>query len=176
MTNQSLQIKAVPLRLALKTTIRHAAATRNEGESIWVQAKRRDHTGYGEGCPRAYVAGDELTSSLTWVRDNFPEGRVNFATRDDLSEWAFSHGKVIDQYPAAWCAVEMAVLDLLAREKGCPVENLLGLSSNLYGRYTAVLGDDKVWTYTTLADSVRSHFPIGGCLQHGTDTASGLSI
>ena len=41
----------------------------------------------------------------------------------------------------------MAVLDLLAREKGCSVEKLLGLNDgNLYGRYTAVLGDDKAWT------------------------------
>jgi len=46
---QALVIKAEPLRLNLKTTIRHAAATRDEGESIWVQAKRHEHTGYGEG-------------------------------------------------------------------------------------------------------------------------------
>ena len=80
MTKQIIQIKAEPLRLTLKTTIRHAAATRNEGESIWVQAQRNEHTGYGEGCPRAYVAGDDLDSSLTWVKDNFSAGKLNFET------------------------------------------------------------------------------------------------
>jgi len=72
---QTLHIEAEPLRLNLKTTIRHAAATRDEGESIWVQAKRHEHTGYGEGCPRDYVAGDDLDTSLTWIKENFPPER-----------------------------------------------------------------------------------------------------
>jgi L-alanine-DL-glutamate epimerase-like enolase superfamily enzyme/pimeloyl-ACP methyl ester carboxylesterase len=139
--------------LALKTTIRHAAATRNEGESIWVQAKRQENTGYGEGCPRAYVAGDKLESSVLWVKENFSTSQVNFATLDDLKQWAYCHEKVIDHYPSAWCAVEMAVLDLLARERGCTVEKLLGLDDRTRcGHYTAVLGDDKAWKYTTLVD------------------------
>jgi len=47
--------------------------------------------------------------------------------------------KEIDNYPSAWCAIEMAVLDILAREKGCSVEKLLGITcGNRYSRYTAV--------------------------------------
>ncbi|MHB8137762.1 MAG: alpha/beta fold hydrolase [Smithellaceae bacterium] len=153
MTKQTIQIKAEPLQLTLKTTIRHAAATRNEGESIWVQAKRNEHTGYGEGCPRAYVAGDDLASSLKWVKENFSAGEANFSTLDDIKQWVSFHEKIIDQYPSAWCAIEMAILDLLAREKGCSVEALLGLTSDMrYGRYTAVLGDQKLWQYATLVD------------------------
>ena len=38
-------------------------------------------------------------------------------------------------------------------EKGCNVETLLGLDEyKLCGRYTAVLGDDEKWKYTTLVD------------------------
>lgn len=139
--------------MALKTTIRHAAATRNEGESIWVQAKRQGNTGYGEGCPRTYVAGDNLESSITWVKEKFSNGQMAFATLDDLKYWASSHEKVIDHYPSAWCAVEMAMLDLLSREQRCTVEELLGLNNtSRCGQYTAVLGDDKAWKYTTLVD------------------------
>lgn len=153
MTKRSVQITAEPLQLALKTTVRHASATRNEGESVWIQAKSQGHTGYGEGCPRAYVAGDDLTSSLKWVKETFSAGKVNFSTLDDLKQWASSHEKIIDQYPSAWCAVEMAMLDLLAREKGCSVEELLGIKGSMrYGRYTAVLGDQKSWQYATLVD------------------------
>ncbi|MDD4356095.1 MAG: alpha/beta fold hydrolase, partial [Smithellaceae bacterium] len=148
-----IQIKAEPLRLTLKTTIRHAAATRNEGESIWVRAQRREHTGYGEGCPRDYVAGDDLASSLKWIEENFSEGKADFSNLDDVRQWISSHEKIIDQYPSAWCAVEMAVLDLLAREKGCSVEALLGVTEGMrFGRYTAVLGDSKSWQYATLVD------------------------
>jgi len=153
LTKQHLLITAEPLKLLLKTTIRHAASTRSEGESIWIQAERQEQKGYGEGCPRTYVAGDDLDSSLSWVRDNFSSAGIDFSTLDDLRQWVFSHEKIIDQYPSAWCAVEMAVLDLMAREEGCTVERLLGLSDNTHhGRYSAVLGDDTGWRFAALMD------------------------
>jgi L-alanine-DL-glutamate epimerase-like enolase superfamily enzyme/pimeloyl-ACP methyl ester carboxylesterase len=153
MTKRTMRIEAEPLRLKLKTIIRHAAATRNEGESIWVQAKRNENMGYGEGCPRIYVAGDELDASIAWIKNNLSSGKVNIETLEDLKQWAERNEKEIDNYPSAWCAVEMAVLDLLSRERGCTVEKLLGLDDGkLCGRYTAVLGDDKKWKYTTLVD------------------------
>jgi L-alanine-DL-glutamate epimerase-like enolase superfamily enzyme len=150
---QTLHIEAEPLRLNLKTTIRHAAATRNKGESIWVQAKRNGDSGYGEGCPRIYVAGDDLDTSLTWIKEKFSSGKVNFETLEDLKQWAKENEKEIDSYPSAWCAIEMAMLDLLARERDCTVEKMLGLDEGkLCSRYTAVLANDKKWEYTTLAD------------------------
>jgi L-alanine-DL-glutamate epimerase-like enolase superfamily enzyme/pimeloyl-ACP methyl ester carboxylesterase len=150
---QSLCIEAIPLRVKFKTTIRHAAATRNEGESVWVKATRNGTVGYGEGCPRDYSAGDDLGSSVEWVRENFSTGKISFETPDDLKQWVENNHTVIDRYPSAWCAVEMALLDLFSREQGCSVERLLGLDDSLLsGRYTAVLGDDKKWTYTTLVD------------------------
>jgi len=149
MTKQVMHIEAEPLRLNLKTTIRHAAATRNKGESIWARAKRNGTVGYGEGCPRIYVAGDDLDASISWIKENFSAGKVNFETVDELREWAERNEKAINNYPSAWCAVEMAVLDLLSRESGCTVEKLLGLDDGrLCGRYTAVLGDNKKWKYT----------------------------
>jgi L-alanine-DL-glutamate epimerase-like enolase superfamily enzyme len=150
---QTLCIEAEPLRLNLKTTIRHAAATRNNGESIWVQAKRNGDSGYGEGCPRIYVAGDDLDMSLTWIKKNFSSGKVNFETLEDLKKWAKENEKEIDNYPSAWCAIEMAMLDLLARERDCTVEKMLGLNDGkLCSRYTAVMGVDKKREYTKLAN------------------------
>jgi L-alanine-DL-glutamate epimerase-like enolase superfamily enzyme/pimeloyl-ACP methyl ester carboxylesterase len=153
MSKQTINIEVSALRLKFKTTIRHAAATRNEGESIWVQAKRNGHTGYGEGCPRTYVAGDDLDSSIKWAEENFSSGKMIPNTLDELKLWVEHNSTVIDNYPSAWCAIEMALLDLFSREKDCNVEKLLGIDSyKLCGCYTAVLGDDKKWKYTTLAD------------------------
>ena len=153
LTKQHLLIKAEPLKLILKAKVRHAAATRSEGESIWVQAERQEQKGYGEGCPRAYVAGDDLDSSLAWLREYFSSAPINFSTLEDLQQWVSSHEKIIDQYPSAWCAVEMAVLDLMAREEGCAVEKLLGLNGNTHhGQYSAVLGDDTGWKFAALVE------------------------
>jgi len=76
-----------------------------------------------------------------------------FDNLEDLTQWVETNESQIDRYPSAWCALEMALLDLFAREKGCSVEDLLGLTDiQRRGNYTAVLGDDNTWKYTTIAD------------------------
>ncbi|MBW1821376.1 MAG: hypothetical protein JRI92_06360 [Deltaproteobacteria bacterium] len=153
MTERTIHIDVQPLRVKLKTTVRHAAATRNEGESIWVRAERSEIEGYGEGCPRPYVAGDELESSVRWAREIFSAGKVIFNTFEDVMKWAEKSSTLIDKYPSAWCAIEMALLDLFSREKNCSVETLLGMDGcRRRSRYTAVLGDDQKWKFTNQAD------------------------
>jgi len=47
----------------------------------------------------------------------------------------------------------MALLDLFSREDNCTVETLLGIDGRLrQGRYTAILGDDKEWEFTSFVD------------------------
>ena len=153
MSEQTIFIEVQPLCVRLKATVRHAGATRNEGESVWVKAERKGITGYGEGCPRSYVAGDDLESSVLWVQEIFSAGKVHFNTFEDIKKWVKKNSNLIDRYPSAWCATEMALLDLFSREKNCSVETLLGMDGcERRGRYTAVLGDDKIWKFTNLAD------------------------
>ncbi len=153
MSDQEIRIEVQPLKLKLKSTFRHAGKERNEGESIWVIANRGGITGYGEGCPRSYVAGDDLKSSVQWVEKNFSSGNIFFNTLDDVKNWMKENDSLIDSYPSAWCAIEMALLDLFSQEKNCSVEAMLGIDNfRRQGRYTAVLGDDKRWKYTTIVD------------------------
>ncbi len=153
MTTQAVHIEVMPLRVPLKLTFRHAGASRSKGKSIWVQAERNGIKGFGEGCPRDYVAGDGLRSSIRWIRENFVNGEVRFDTFGDVQNWAEKNSTLIDTYPSAWCAMEMALLDLFSREERCTVETLLGIDGRLrQGRYTAILGDDKEWKFTTIVD------------------------
>ncbi len=153
MTKQTVHIEVMPLRVPLKLTFRHAGASRKEGKSVWIQAERNGIKGFGEGCPRAYVAGDDLESSIRWIQENFPNGEVRFDTFDDVRNWTEKNSTVIDSYPSAWCAMEMALLDLFSREENCTVETLLGIDGRLHqGHYTAILGDDKKWKFTTIVD------------------------
>ena len=153
MSGNKINIEVQPLRLKLKTTISHASATRNEGESIWVRVERNGIEGFGEGCPRIYSAGDELESSIKWINEKFIKEEVIFKSLNDLKEWIKKNTSEIDIYPSAWCALEMALLDLFSREKKCHVEELLGLETyNLSGRYSAVLGNDKKWKFMAIAD------------------------
>lgn len=148
-----IRIQATALNLPLRTTVRHASASRKKGESIWVQAKKGALTGYGEGCPRAYVAGDDLDSSLAWTNRVFGSGPCPIRTHAELVRWVQEHRALIDTYPSAWCAVETALLDLFAQEQSLSVEALLGLpESGRQSRYSAVLGNDKPWKFQGQAD------------------------
>ncbi|WP_300673577.1 alpha/beta fold hydrolase [Desulfoluna sp.] len=152
-TLDPLTLQARALELPLKTTVRHASASRKNGESVWVQARKGDLTGYGEGCPRDYVAGDDLLSSLAWVNETFAAGPCPIHTLEELVQWVPQNQSLIDTYPSAWCAVEMALLDLFAREKSVSVEALLGLPTDRrHSRYSAVLGNEKPWKFKGQAD------------------------
>ncbi|MFH0976126.1 MAG: alpha/beta fold hydrolase [Spirochaetota bacterium] len=153
MPKRKIQIEVYPLRLNLKTVIRHASATRHEGESIWVHVTRDGIEGFGEGCPRTYSAGDDLESSVAWINNEFINKHECPESLDELKAWIKNNSSQIDIYPSAWCALEMALLDLFAREKKCSVEECLGLKDyKRSGRYSAVIPDSKIWEYTAIAD------------------------
>jgi len=152
-TKDKVTLDIRPLQVALKTKFRHAGATRLEGESIWIRAERNGISGCGEGCPRAYVAGDDLESSIRWAREQFGNDHAALRSFDAMNGWAAENRGLIETFPSAWCAVEMALIDLFARERGVSAETFLGIDPvRRQGRYTAVLGDDHTWRYTYLVD------------------------
>lgn len=131
-----------PLRIPFRVAFKHASAERSVTQSILVSAHSDSGlTGYGEGCPRDYVTGETEASAIIFFeqfRDNIAACVTDLPT---LRQWSQSHQQEIDQNPAAWCAIELALLDLLARQHNQPVEALLGLPL-LTGPfiYSAVLG------------------------------------
>jgi L-Ala-D/L-Glu epimerase / N-acetyl-D-glutamate racemase len=142
------------LRIPFKMAFRHASAERAETETAWVEAIGADGTvGSGESCPRPYVTGETLASAGEFVARHGDSLRRNVRDVDTLKTWMTTHHADIDANPAAWCAVELAVLDLLAKWMCVPVEALLSLPP-LVGRfrYTAVLGDASANTFHAMAE------------------------
>lgn len=136
-------LKAVPLSIPFKTVFKHASAERSATQTVWVEARSRSGlSGCGEGCPREYVSGESLNSSLSFISAHGDEWLDRDVDLDTLADWVARHRTEIDRHPAAWTAMELAVLDLLGKEQSCSVEALLGLP-DLSGtfQYTAVLGD-----------------------------------
>jgi L-alanine-DL-glutamate epimerase-like enolase superfamily enzyme len=131
-----------PLRIPFRVAFKHASAERSVTQSFWVSARSEEGlTGYGEGCPRDYVTGEtdaSVTAFFEKFRDSITARVIDFPS---LLEWNQTHRQDIDQNPAAWCAIELALLDLLARQHNQSVEALLGLPA-LTGPfvYSAVLG------------------------------------
>lgn len=136
-------IDASILSIPFKAAFRHASAERSSTQTIWVTATARDGAvGYGEGCPREYVTAESLESAQQFTAAHRQSWTESIRDTQSLAEWVRVHQREIDANPAAWTAVELALLDVLGKVEARSVEALLGLPP-LHGRfrYTAVVGD-----------------------------------
>jgi len=128
----------IPFRRAF----RHAAAARSATQSVWVEARSADgEVGYGEACPRSYVTGEDVASVQAFLRRYRGELCATIGGLSDLVAWGDAQRDTIDRNPAGWCAIELALLDLLAKRERRSVESLLGLPEPRGSfHYSAVVG------------------------------------
>lgn len=135
-----LQVKS--LFLPLRTTFKQASSVRSLGESIWCKVQRGEIIGLGEGCPRIYVTNETAETALDWIHQKLSEIQNECHSLDSLKNWMNENREEIDEHPAAFCAIETALLDLFSKEKNINVEKLLGLESpERVFTYTGVLSD-----------------------------------
>ena len=104
--------------------------------------------GVGECCPRDYVTGETTQSVSAFIRKHKPELESCIGSIEDLKNWMSDNRVTIDKNPAAFAAVEGALVDFLARSRGQSIEKLLDLPL-LDGTfaYSAVLGDASPWKF-----------------------------
>lgn len=149
----SARALAIPFRVAFK----HAAAERARTAAVWVEARDdAGNAGCGEGCPREYVTGESVAGALSFIDAHRDRLCREVSDVPSLAAYAGRHREAIDANPAAWCALELAALDLFGRAAGLPLEALLGLPA-LRGpfRYSAVLGDSALESFVAQARRYR---------------------
>ena len=136
-------IEAGTLHTPFHEAFKHASAERGRSESIIVKmSDGRGHSGHGEGCPREYVTGESMAGALAFIDDHRFRVMREVSDLESLASHVQSHRSAIDANPSAWCAIELAALDLLGRVSGLSIESLLGLPAlSTPHRYSAVLGD-----------------------------------
>ena len=151
------RIELKPLRIPFTVAFRHASAERSETSTVWATvALTSGVQGSGESCPREYVTRESLDTSQQFAnrhRSALFERVVDLAS---LRKWMASNVGEIDVNPAAWCALELAVLDAFSKDGHQTVEGLLSRPA-LGGRfvYTAVLGDASPDAFKAVADQYR---------------------
>ncbi len=144
----SVVLRMTTLDIPFKQAFAHASATRTSTESILVTAKSSNGVlGAGEGCPRQYVTGETIQSAQTFFQSHHQEWE-QLQGIEDLQTWMTTNRHRIDESPAIWCAVELALLDFWGKESGQSLEALLGLPE-LSGQfqYSAVLGPESMSTF-----------------------------
>ena len=146
---QIRHLKTFTFPVPFKRVFRHASASRRYAENLIVAAHADDGTiGYGEGCPRLYVTGETVGGCAAFVNQHAASFCAGVGSVDDLRSWIDAHRDAIDENPAAFCAMELAALDLLGKASGRNLEQLLGVASGPPDvAYTAVLGDMPLLLY-----------------------------
>lgn len=127
-----------PLRFRFK----HASASRATASSIIVKLSDGQNHGFGEACPRPYVTGETEQSVIDFLESRGEQWAASVRSLDDLRTLLETEGRTIDENPAAFGALELACLSLLAQRAQQSLEALLAvppLDQDL--QYSAVVGD-----------------------------------
>jgi L-alanine-DL-glutamate epimerase-like enolase superfamily enzyme len=151
------RISVVRLAIPFRFAFEHASARRERTETLWARVETEEGAvGFGEGCPRSYVTGEGLESGEAFFASH-RESITGITSLADLAAWVEAHRDDVDRNPAAWCAVELALLDALGRSRAVSVERLLGLDE-LQGefRYTAVLGIEEPKRFRKVLSQYRA--------------------
>ncbi len=123
--------------------IKHSLATHQDSENLVVKLTTADGlSGYGEGIPRDFVTGETLPESLAFLQGVLVPAilGVDFASLPGLLQALADLQESLGLgYPAAFCAVEMALLDAAGRTWGRPVADFIGPPRQEQVVYSAVL-------------------------------------
>ncbi len=136
------------LEIPFKHVFAHATATRACTETILVKADSENGiVGVGEGCPRKYVTGETIHTAIHFFT-KYCETWEEFENVGDLEAWMAENSQTIDENPASWCAVELALFDCWGQENRQSIESLLNFQE-LTGQfqYSAVLGTENMASF-----------------------------
>ena len=126
MTDQHLALYRLDIPFA--TAFAHSSAVRTATQSVWVEASSDSLVGVGESCPREYVTQESLSSVQTFFAHHRDALCRDVQSAHALATWTRDHTEIINANPAAWCAIELAMLDLFAQRDEVPIDQLLSLT------------------------------------------------
>jgi L-Ala-D/L-Glu epimerase len=166
-TVTELQLFAVDL--PFKTAFRHAAADRTSSESLFLRVGLDSGVGgWGEALPRAYVSGESRQDAFALLRDAvLPAlvGRSFQSLPEVVSFLEDCDGKAPPDWvrsdvpqTAAWCCVDLALLDAFGREFGQPASpggQPSGGAVERY-RYSGVVSAGRGWPYAKSLLKIRA--------------------
>jgi len=145
LTITQIEVSTFPARF--RAPFVHASAARTFAENVIVRVFSEDGIeGYGEGCPREYVTGETSHSARTFLNEYARDAARSSTSVAELRHWVRTHRSEIEKNPSAFCALELALLDHMAKSRSISIERLLELPELDAAAhvYTAVVGSGNV--------------------------------
>jgi muconate cycloisomerase len=137
-------VEVLSAQLPFRFSFGHALAARRSSTNVYVKVTLSDgSTGFGEGVPREYVTGESTDTALAVLCDGYAPALLGRAVEDAesvaglLAATAAGAGGAVPG--AAWCAVELAVLDAVGHHLDTTVRRWLGPLRSPVLEYDAVV-------------------------------------
>ena len=121
-------VNVYKVNLPFKFTFSHFQKDARAADNIVVEILAHDQglKGYGEGGPRPYVTGETQESAIRGVKSLCLNKLFPWHLEDVSQIWNFAYSATgAKNYNSALCALEMALLDLLARKENRNIVNYL---------------------------------------------------
>jgi L-Ala-D/L-Glu epimerase len=142
------------VNLPFRRPFRHAAAERAVSDSVFLKCTTDSGAvGYGESLPRRYVTGETVDSTYTLLRDQILPQLVGkqFETYEQVEAFLSTcDGKAPSDWVAAdipqcaaWCAVDLALLDTFGRAFNRRVGSIEDGGSLSHTRFSGVLSAER---------------------------------
>ena len=132
------------LKLVFLSPIKHNLAKHEGSENLVVKVTAdTPHSGYGEGVPRAFVTGENISGSLAFLTETLAPAILNKELssppqiKEVLRDLFRQTGG--EKNPAAFCALETALLDTAGRAWDMPLQDFFGPRKNDPLVYSAVV-------------------------------------
>lgn len=131
------------VEIPMRVSVEHALAERKTARNILVAAiDDEGNTGWGESCPRPYVTGETIESAWDVLHAEILPKMLGVDC-EDLKNAVGMLTAMLDSLPrnrqAAFCAAELAVLDLVARRCGESAGDVLGSVRRDHVHYSGVI-------------------------------------
>jgi len=149
----SFDLSAVDL--PFRKPFKHAAAERTSSYSLFLKCTTDSGAvGFGESLPREYVTGESRASAFAMLRDEILPRLLNqrFESMQDVESFlnqcdGQTPGWVAAEVPqtAAWCAVDLALLDAFGKVFGTRVLSTEPATLPADFHYSGALSADKGW-------------------------------
>jgi muconate cycloisomerase len=170
----------ITIDIPMRQAVRHALAERSVARNILVAAHdEAGNTGWGECCPRPYVTGETIDS----VKHDLGTSILPQLLGRELESFAQAGALLVPlldtmarNQQAAFCAAELAVLDLAGRVFGSSAGMVLGPVQTPRVRYSGVIATDDIESVKQNA-AFMAKFGVGDVkVKVGASLASNLEI
>jgi muconate cycloisomerase len=142
------QFDIITVDIPMRQSVRHALAERNVARNILVAAHdEKGGVGWGECCPRPYVTGETIDSvkqdlTTTILPQLLDRELASFEEAADMLVPLLD--SMARNQQAAFCAAELAVLDLAGNRFATSAGMVLGPVQTPQVRYSGVIATDDI--------------------------------